>query len=168
MKSTVLKAVLFVGSVAVVLGTFPATVGHASPKSQQVIFSVANVPGAFSYTAPLPAPADNHFGFWIWCQAPGSNNNYNGVCNGSMYFYGLGVTRPVGGSVTELSTGIYTMSVVSSDNEIVCSLTNEVPFSGTGSERQTIDASCPPSGVAPGVIQGTGTAADAVVNVTGN
>ncbi len=168
MRSTVLQAVLFVVGTALVLGTFPTTVGQASQKSEQVIFSVANVPGTFSYTAPTPPPADDHFGFWVWCQGPASNNDYAGACNGSMYFYGLGVTRPVSGSVSEPSTGIYTMSVMSSDSEIVCSLTNEVPFSGKGSERQTIDVSCPPLGVAPGVVQGTGTAPDAVVNVTVN
>jgi len=76
----------------------------AQPKNaEQIIF---NTPGDFS--GPL-AP----FGFWIWCEDAEAGNPYEGVCQGSMYFYDLGMVSHVAGSVVENADGTYTMSVFS-------------------------------------------------------
>jgi len=142
----------------------PAAIGNLNP-NQQVIFSVGKVSPTFGYTEPTPPPNDTHFGFWIWCEGPKSTNNYSGQCSGSMYFYGLGVTRPVGGKVLETSPGIFTMRVNSPDNKIVCGLENETPQAKAGAELNTIDVTCPLSPQAAGTIQGSGTASDVEVNL---
>lgn len=98
---------------------------RAQPKNaEQIIFST---PGDFS--GPL-AP----FGFWIWCEDAEAGNPYAGACQGSMYFYGLGMVSHVAGSVEENADGTYTMSVVSTSgtpgSNISCKLTNETANPG--------------------------------------
>ncbi len=165
MRRIGVRATLLLAGAAVLLWVVPATVGQPNERSEQVIFSVANVSPAFNYTAPTPPPNDTHFGFWIWCEGPVSINNYAGQCSGSMYFYGLGVTRPVSGLVSG-SSGIFTMRVASPDGEIACGLANQSPNTGAGAQSNTIDVTCPLSPQAPGVIQGTATADYVIVNVT--
>ena len=124
----------------------------AAKNSEQVVFS--GVAGVHS-TFPSGSPA----GFWIWCEAD-SSNPYLGECNGSMYFYALGITKHVEGEVTEPSEGIYRMEVSSTlDNSVNCVLTNQSPDPVNGPQN-TVTVSCTsPSGSA--------TSTSAVVNVTG-
>ena len=118
----------------------------AANNSEQVVFS-----GAGSSTA-------GPFGFWIWCEGE-SSNPYNGVCSGAMYFYALGLTRHVDGSVTEIGSDLYRMIVTSRDGTISCTLENTTLNRGP---HNTVNATCTVS--TSGV---TGSVTNAVVNVTG-
>jgi len=124
---------------------------RAANNSEQIVFSGT---GAFDSVTP--------FGFWIWCEGD-SNNPYQGECNGAMYFYGLGITKHVAGMITETSTDVYQMDVVSTkDDSVACTLTNSLPLNH--GPRNTVTATC----TAPAAVQGiTGTSTNAVVNVTG-
>jgi hypothetical protein len=129
----------------------PRNTGKAQ-NSEQVVFS--GVAGSGS-TFPNGSPA----GFWIWCEAD-SRNPYQGECNGSMYFYALGITKHVEGELVETSEGVYQMTVSSTlDTSIVgCVLTNDVPV--VNGPHNTVHVSCAtPSGSA--------STSGAVVNVTG-
>lgn len=158
------RSTLFLATATALLLIVPVVIGNPIG-NKQVIFSVGKVAPTFDYTAPTPPPSNTHFGFWIWCEGPQSNNPYRGQCQGSMYFYGLGVTRPVDGLVTETSSGVFTMRVSSPDNEIACGLQNETPQSTAGAELNTIDVTCPLSPQAVGTIQGSATAQEVIVNV---
>jgi hypothetical protein len=100
------------------------------------------------------------FGFWIWCEDAEANNPYAGRCNGAMYFYNLGVTKSVIGTVTELQEGQYAMNVASRDASVTCTLVNSLPVQR--GPRNTVTATCTVNS------QGfSGTSTTAVVNVTG-
>jgi hypothetical protein len=132
------------------------------------VFATANGPTDFNYVTPTPPRPDPHFGFWIWCEGPASSNGYVGERNGSMYFYVFGITRPVKDTVSE-SSGVFRMNVWSTDSPltVACSLTNGTAFTGNGSERQTISVNCPGGTGKNPTVTGSGTADEAVVNITG-
>jgi hypothetical protein len=156
-------------AVTVVLLVVQPTLAGPSGGSEQVVFATANGPTDFDYTAPFPLPKpDYHFGFWIWCEGPAASNGYVGDCNGSMYFYVFGITRPVKGTVSG-SGGVFTMNVWSTDSTptIACNLTNGTAFTGNGSERQTISVNCPGDTGKKPTVTGSGTADEAVVNIIG-
>jgi hypothetical protein len=134
-------------SAAVLLGL--ASV--ASAQSEQIIFSGVGS-GTFDNT---PTPV----GFWIWCQDENPGNpDYAGECAGSMYFYGLGLTKGVAGEVEE-SGEAYIMTVASRKGpSISCQLENVPPV--VQGPHNTVNITC----VTP---SGTGTSETAVVNVTG-
>ena len=44
------------------------------------------------------------FGFWIWCQTALNSNAYGADCSGSMYFYKLGISTGVNGSMISADT----------------------------------------------------------------
>lgn len=137
-------------------GSAVATAGQgADHRSEQIIFSGTGF-GTFNDT---PSP----FGFWIWCEDEDANNPYAGECNGAMYFYALGITKGVEGEVTELSDGIYQMTVSSrKGSSVSCQLTNELNADGELEQgpNNTVDVTCTtPSGA--------GQSTNAVVNVTG-
>jgi hypothetical protein len=116
--------------------------------SEQIVFSGTGV-GDFG-----------PFGFWIWCQDADSNTPYAGECNGAMYFYALHLTKGVEGEVSELSEGIYQMTVASrKGSSVSCTLTNASEEISSG-PTNTVNVACTtPSG--------SGTSTNAVVNVTG-
>jgi len=126
-----------------------AVVAH---NSEQVVFSgVAPIGSTFPQGSPV--------GFWIWCEAE-SDNPYDEECNGSMYFYALGITRHVEGEITEPSDGIYEMTVSSTrDGAIVnCVLRNA--DEAVHGPHNVVDVTCDtPAGHAQ--------SQSAVVNVTG-
>jgi hypothetical protein len=66
-------------------------------------------------------------GFWIWCEVD-SSNPYAEECNGSMYFYALGLTKhveDVEGSIVEGPDETYQFKVISTkDNTVACTLAN--------------------------------------------
>lgn len=167
MRRSITKRILLSAGVTLMLCVICSRVASSSDGNEQVVFSTANVSGTFNYTTPSPPPKDTHFGFWIWCEGPTSTNTYTGKCSGAMYFYGLGITRPVEGTVTG-SGGIFTMTVWSTDGKIACSLANASAFTGNGSEKGEVDATCPPPGstLTP-FVQGSGADDQAVINVTG-
>jgi hypothetical protein len=119
----------------------------AANNSEQVVFSGTG----FGSFGPV--------GFWIWCEAD-SNNPYQGECNGSMYFYALGLTKHVEDVVpiSEPEEHMYVMDVASSDGSIACTLTNEPPI--VHGPHNTVDISC----TSP---SGSGQSTTAVVHATG-
>jgi hypothetical protein len=138
------------------------TLCKAQNSSEQIIFANTDNPhpgqsqtGTFVYTNANPD--DKFFGFWIWCEAD-SENPYASNCQGSMYFYGLALTKHVTGHVSEPTEGTYVMVVSSSDGKVACSLTNVPPIkSGL---LNTINASCS----AP---VGVGVSPNSIVHATG-
>jgi hypothetical protein len=122
---------------------------QSSNHSEQVVFSGV---GACPEFGPV--------GFWIWCESD-STNPYLGECNGAMYVYSKGITKGVNGMITEnVTTGAYTMSVVSKDTVLSAMLTNEPPVNK--GPRNTVDFTVNiPAGSC------TGQSTTAVVNVTG-
>jgi hypothetical protein len=134
-----------------------ASIAAAANNSEQVVFSGT---GLGTFTPPGGQATDTPFGFWIWCESD-SRNPYLGECHGAMYFYQIGIVRSVqdtgAGAITELSDGIYQISVASSDGAVACTLTNESDNHGPSN---VVDVSCS----APA---GSGQAPKSVVNVTG-
>ena len=89
-----------------------------------------------------------------------SRGDYGGECNGSMYFYALGITRHVEGEIEETGEGLYTMQVSSTrDNAIVDCLLSNVAEPEHGPHNE-VRVSC----TTPSV---TAVSTTAVVNVTG-
>jgi hypothetical protein len=135
-----------------------ASVAAAANNSEQVVFSGT---GVGTFTPSGGHPTASPFGFWIWCESS-SGNPYLGQCSGAMYFYALGIVKGVeDGSITELSDGIYQISVIdraTGGSVVNCMLTNEPPLKS--GPRNTVDVSC----TAP---FGSGQATSSVVNVTG-
>jgi hypothetical protein len=87
------------------------------------------------------------FGFWIWCQTPLNRNAYGNDCAGSLYFYKLGITTGVNGSITSTGSGYsVTVSSTPSNGAVAnCTFTLATPFS-TGATN-TVSLSCAsPSG----------------------
>lgn len=138
--------VILVPVLAVMLWPVRPDSAQAANNAVQVVFST-QVNQVFNYSAS--PPPDPHFGFWIWCQgapSPPSSGSYVAACDGSMYFYGLALVRPVAGIVSKVADE-YTMSVVSKDNVIACKLTNKPPV--TSGPTNEVDVSCTdPSGSA--------------------
>jgi hypothetical protein len=144
-----IRALLVVSILAI------ASFASAAKNSEQVVFSGIGA-GAFNAT-------QTPIGFWIWCEAD-SNNPYLHECNGSMYFYNLGIVQgvedPSASAFQELSEGIYQITVVdraTGGSIINCMLTNE---SSNHGPSNNVDVVCTtPSGATQ--VQ------HAVVNVTG-
>jgi hypothetical protein len=138
-------------------GPASVTPSSASRHSEQVVFSgVAAINSTFQNGSPV--------GFWIWCEAE-SNNPYAGECNGSMYFYALGITKHVSdiegvNSIEEFGDEQYRIRVRSTtDNSIDCTLESmSAPLHGP---NNAVHVSCTsPAGAAD--------SNTAIVNVTGS
>src|SRR6266849_9880533 len=118
-----MKAIALLGSTVLLAAAGSTVVAHAASNSEQVVFSTSGGTGHFG-------GVDTPFGFWIWCETD-SNNPYFGQCNGSMYFYKLGITKHVNETsipgFTEPQDGQYRISVTSSTGKLSCSLINELP-----------------------------------------
>lgn len=127
--------------------------------SQQVVFSGTGT-GTFTLGTTTKA---SPFGFWIWCEGA-STNPYAGACNGAMYFYAFGITRPVDGSVSG-SNQTFTMKVHSPGPTFSCALTNVAPI--TSGPTNTVHVSCGAAAALPGALSGSGTSPRSVVRVTG-
>ena len=138
---------LVLGIAATLLLSHPVL---AQSASKQVVFSGTGSGTFNSKTTP--------FGFWIWCEGS-SPNPYVGACNGAMYFYALGITRPVSGTATG-SDSLFTMTVHSRGTTPVVSCTLNNPKTPVSGPHNTVDVSCS----AP---SGSGSSASAVVVVTG-
>jgi len=133
-----------------------ATTATPANNAEQLVFSKT---GGLMFLSDNEAPI-TPFGFWIWCQDADSSTPYAGECNGAMYFYALGITKSVEGEVTELSDGIYQMTVASRKGDSVsCQLTNASAELQHGPSN-TVDVTC----VTP---SGSGESTNAIVNVTG-
>jgi len=138
---------LLTATAVVALGVFGVTLTSASAaqNSEQVVFSGTGSSGV------------GPFGNWIWCEAD-SENPYQGACNGSIYFYAQHLTKHVAGEITEGADGLYTMSVSSSDQKIVCQLSN--PNQAVSGPHNTVDLTCN----APAT---SGSSTNEVIRVTG-
>jgi len=152
MKRSIFTSTCVPTAIAVVLLIAP---GALAQSSKQIVFSGT---GVFAYTTANPP--DKHFGFWIWCEGE-STNPYQGNCSGAMYFYSLmNPTKHVAGEVTEVSEGVYKMTVVSTvDGSVSCTLTNTPPVKHGPTNTVTVSCSTPAGG---------GSSTNAVVVVTGN
>lgn len=148
----------FLMFLAIVAGVCALVASSASASGPtQIVFSKT---GAFS-------PSLGPFGFWIWCTPAGSTyGGTTGDCEGSMYFYafpalpsGGSPTESVEGTVTELGTGAYQMTVWNKTGpfSIACTLTG--PTNPVHGPNNTIAVSC----TAP--VSGSATASGAVVQV---
>ena len=148
-----MSRVLFAAALLLSVAALIASVAQpalAQTASTQVVFSGTGS-GVFNTKT-------THFGFWIWCEGAPSNP-YAGVCNGAMYFYALGITRPVSGVVTGTKPA-FVMNVHSPGTTpaVKCTLNNVAPV--TSGPTNTVNVACSsPSG--------SGSSSTAVVNVTG-
>jgi hypothetical protein len=104
-------------------------------------------------------------GFWIWCTPEGNSPIYTGACRGSVLLYGQGPAAGVAGFIIENPDGTYVARVFSTNakNFILGAVFHNVnpePESGPNNVVQfgvlTAD-----------LINSTGVATDAIVNVTG-
>lgn len=138
---------LIVGSL---LLAAPAATAQPNAAKQIVFSGIAFDNSTFANNSPA--------GFWIWCEDANAGNPYAGRCNGAMYFYALGITKGVFGTVSE-SAGIFTMSVQSADGSVDCDLSNASASLLRG-PRNEVDVTC----AAP---SGSATSSNAVVVVTG-
>jgi hypothetical protein len=151
----------------VAVTAFPAN------NAEQVIFSGAGLMTLRGNTQPATP-----FGFWIWCafhpSAASTPPTYQAaqVCQGSMYFYALGIPSHVVSafSIVEDPDGVYTFPVVGlkspndTSPEFVCFMHNaEPPKNGP---NNTVTADCLFSPVLGGG-QGHGVAEKSIVNATG-
>lgn len=137
-------------------GSASMTPSSASHHSEQVVFSgIAPIGSTFQNASPA--------GFWIWCEAE-SNNPYAGECNGSMYFYALGITKHVSDidgvlSIEEFGNEQYRIRVRSTqDNSVDCTLESQAP--PVHGPNNGVHVSC----TSPA---GSADSTTAVVNVTG-
>jgi hypothetical protein len=154
---------------AVVLLFFAMT-ATPSNSAEELVFST---PGSFmtltGNTDNLHGTGGTPFGFWIWCAAqpsPASTQpTYQAafVCQGSMYFYFLGVPEPVASAfkVTENADGLYTIKVFAKD--FTCTLQNTTTNSGPD---DTVLVGCSFSNAFGGGT-GSATVTNATVNTTG-
>jgi hypothetical protein len=117
-------------------------------RAEQIVFSGT---GAVEGSGP--------FGFWVWSQDEEANNPYAGEARGSVYVYGLGLTKGVEGDVEENADGSYTIHVESEDGAIIVDLTNVPPVVRGPHNTVRAEFTAPPIG--------TGVSETAVVNVTG-
>ncbi len=148
-----MSRVLFVAALLLSVSAFVTSVSQLAPAqtaSTQVVFSGTGS-GVFNTKT-------THFGFWIWCEGA-SSNPYVGACNGAMYFYALGITRPVTGVVTGTKPE-FVMNVHSPGTTpaVKCTLNNVAPI--TSGPTNTVNVACS----AP---SGSGASTSAVVVVTG-
>jgi hypothetical protein len=151
MRTDISRSVgLAVAAAALVLMRAPA-VGAEPQNSEQIVFSGGGS-GTFNN---IPTG----FGFWIWCEGDASNR-YVGRCNGSIYFYALGLTKGVLGGVTELDEGIYQMSVAARDGGggVACLLTNAAEPTRGPTNLVRVECTAP---------AGSGSSPNAIVTVTG-
>lgn len=158
------RKILWTSFAILLLGALVLYLGHGrvarAAASQQVVFSGTGVFTDDSLTKPITP-----FGFWIWCEGA-SGNPYEGRCNGAMYFYALGITKGVFGSVSG-SGQVFTMTVHSADGKVACSLTNSTPVMSGPSNM--VSAKCTaPAQVTDSTDNDTaGLSINAVVNITG-
>lgn len=154
--------------VAVFSGESKAQNGPSN--AEELVFSTS---GSFmpltGNSSDLHGTGGTPFGFWIWCAAAPSPKStpptYQAaqVCQGSMYFYFLGVPEHVASdfSVTENAEGLYTIVVFGKD--FACQLNNTTTNQGP---NDTVMVGCSFSSAFGG---GTGaaTVTGAIVNNTG-
>ena len=167
----------FVGVLALATIVFCVAVFSGESKAQkapnnaeELVFST---PGSFmpltGNTSDLHGTGGTPFGFWIWCAAAPSPKSapptYQAalVCQGSMYFYFLGVPQHVASdfTVTENADGLYTIAVFGKD--FACQLNNTTTNQGP---HDTVHVDCDFDSRFGG---GTGSAdvTNATVNTTG-
>jgi hypothetical protein len=134
------------------VGASKPTSANGPRSSEQVVFSgIAGIGTTFPNGSPV--------GFWIWCEAE-SSNPYEHECNGSLYFYALGLTKHVEGEIEETGEDLYKMTVSSTlDHTIVDCVLENTAEAEHGPHNEVRVSCTTPSGSA---VSNT-----AVVNVTG-
>jgi hypothetical protein len=160
-------------TVVAALMLFLAMIATPANNAEEVIFSKTG--GLMTLSNGNVTP----FGFWVWCAfhaSPASTPvTYQSaqVCQGSMYFYSLGVPQHVvfAQAITEGANNSYTVPLVGLDPktktaDFFCVLHNEGPISP--GPTNTILANCSFSAALGGAgVTGTAVVTGAVVNDTG-
>ena len=179
MASTLKRIVIVAASLL-----FLAMTATAANNAEQLVFSKT---GGFMVlngnTSDLHGTGGTPFGFWIWCAFQASSSStpvtYQGaqVCQGSMYFYFLGVPEHVVSAflTKENPEGTYTLTVFGFKSpqqaapDFMCILRNEGP--PTSGPTNTIDLNSANGGgctfFSLGGGTGQATVNGAVVNATG-
>ena len=84
------------------------------------------------------------FGFWIWCQTALNSNAYGADCGGSMYFYELGISTGVDGSI---SGNTVTVESTPRNGSLSCTFTLPSFSTVTAGATNTVGLTCSsPSG----------------------
>ena len=174
MRSTVKKLAMVVAALLCL-----AMTATAADNAEQLVFSET---GGFmplsGNSSDLHGTGGTPFGFWIWCAFHASPSStpitYQGaqVCQGTMYFYFLGVPEHVVSAflTVEGPEGTYTLTVFGfkspqqSAPDFVCTLKNAGP--PTQGPTNSVTVHCIfTSSLGGGT--GTATVQDAVVHATG-
>jgi hypothetical protein len=169
---SIVKRVVIVTTSLLVL---TMTAAPASNNAEQLVFSTS---GSFMPLDGNSTAASTPFGFWIWCAfqpSPASTPvTYQTaqVCQGSMYFYGLGVPEHVVSAflTKENPEGVYHLEVFGfrspqqSAPDFSCFLTNQTLQSGP---TNTVDVGCTFFNPALGGGTGSAVVTNAVVKDTG-
>lgn len=123
------KALLLV---ALATATLALASTAGSQGASQLVISGQTPPGAT--TGNL-----NGFGVWVWCEDQAAGNPYAGACAGSMYFYNIGLTKSVRGTVV-LTSGSFTVELGSRDGTVDCTVSGSLP--ATKGPSNTINVNC--------------------------
>lgn len=113
---------------------------HTSTLNQQIIFQDRAGTGEFTTSNGL-----THFGFWIWCQGTNSNA-YGNDCGGSMYFYQLGISTGVDGSM-DVEHNTVTVESTPPGGALSCTFTlPNLPTASSGATNTVTVTCATPSG----------------------
>ena len=168
MLSTVKKIAIIASALL-----FVATTATPANNAEELVFS--HTGGLMTLTGNANAKS-TPFGFWIWCAFHGSPSStpvtYQGadVCQGSMYFYFLGVPEHVVSAflTKEPADGTYIITVFGFKSpqaapDFMCKLENTPPI--TSGPSNTVNVNCTFFALGGGT--GTATVTGAVVHDTG-
>ncbi len=161
-----LSTVKILSIIAAMLLCLAMTATAQSSNAEELVFSKT---GGFMPLEGNSTTGGTPFGFWIWCAFHASPSStpvtYQGahVCQGTMYFYFLGVPEHVSSAfmTAEGPEGTYTIKVIA--NDFVCTLQNIGPPTSGPTNKVTV--SCTFSGLGGG--SGAATVDGAVVHATG-
>lgn len=143
--------------------------------AEELVFSTS---GSFMTLSDNTTASGTPFGFWIWCAFHPSSAStpvtYQAakVCQGSMYFYALGIPEHVVSAflTKETSEGVYQLEVFGFKSpqqslpDFMCFLTNTTLTSGP---TNTVNVHCTFFNPDLGGGSGTAVVTNAVVNDTG-
>lgn len=155
---------------------FLAMTATPANNAEQLVFST---PGSLMTLTGNSKAAETPFGFWIWCAFQASPSStpvtYQGaqVCQGSMYFYALGIPEHVVSAflTKENPDGVFHLEVFGFQSpqqaapDFACLLTNPNPPQ-TG-PINTVDVGCAFFNPDLGGGTGSGVVTNAVVRATG-
>jgi hypothetical protein len=129
----------------------PTATSRPSTVNQQLVFQDQAGTGTGTF-----AGQSTPFGFWIWCQTALNSNAYGNDCGGSMYFYHLGISTGVDGSI---SGNTVTVEATPPSGTLSCTFTLPNLSTITPGATNTVALSC-------STPAGTGTDSKVSIQVT--